>query len=103
MQAEPLSSPSVAQTMPDVRPMAGKVVLITGGTGGIGKATAIGPCRPRARFGITGRDLEPPMEGTKDPAGHRNRVPAFECGCVSSAGSVSAGCSCRKQAKQRSH
>src|ERR1700694_4979175 len=31
----------MAQTMPDARPMTGKAVLVTGGTGGIGKATAI--------------------------------------------------------------
>jgi NAD(P)-dependent dehydrogenase (short-subunit alcohol dehydrogenase family) len=37
-------------------PMANKVVLITGGTGGIGKATAIGLARLGARIGITGRD-----------------------------------------------
>jgi NAD(P)-dependent dehydrogenase (short-subunit alcohol dehydrogenase family) len=37
-------------------PMAGKSVLITGGTGGIGRATAIGLAALGARVGITGRD-----------------------------------------------
>jgi retinol dehydrogenase-14 len=37
-------------------PMAGKTVLVTGGTGGIGKATAIGLSTMGARVGITGRD-----------------------------------------------
>jgi NAD(P)-dependent dehydrogenase (short-subunit alcohol dehydrogenase family) len=37
--------------------MAGKVVMITGGTGGIGRATAIGLARMGARVGISGRDL----------------------------------------------
>jgi NAD(P)-dependent dehydrogenase (short-subunit alcohol dehydrogenase family) len=36
--------------------MAGKTVLVTGGTGGIGRATAVGLARMGARVGITGRD-----------------------------------------------
>src|ERR1700737_4951084 len=38
-------------------PMTDKVVLITGGTRGIGKAAAIGLATMGARVGITGRDL----------------------------------------------
>jgi retinol dehydrogenase-14 len=39
-------------------PMAGKTVLVTGGTGGIGRATAMGLAAMGARLGITGRDHE---------------------------------------------
>jgi retinol dehydrogenase 14 len=38
--------------------MTGKTVLITGGTGGIGRAAAIGLASLGARVGITGRDRE---------------------------------------------
>src|SRR5690348_4944477 len=38
------------------RPMAGRTVLVTGGTGGIGKATALGLAMMGAHVAITGRD-----------------------------------------------
>jgi NAD(P)-dependent dehydrogenase (short-subunit alcohol dehydrogenase family) len=38
--------------------MAGRTVLITGGTSGIGRATAMGLAEMGARLAITGRDRE---------------------------------------------
>jgi NAD(P)-dependent dehydrogenase (short-subunit alcohol dehydrogenase family) len=46
--------------MADAALMAGKSVLVTGGTGGIGRATAIGLAALGARVGITGRDQAAP-------------------------------------------
>jgi NAD(P)-dependent dehydrogenase (short-subunit alcohol dehydrogenase family) len=43
--------------------MAGRTVLVTGGTGGIGRATAMGLATMGAHLGITGRDRER-TEGT---------------------------------------
>jgi retinol dehydrogenase-14 len=46
-----------ARTLPTMtNTMSGKTVLITGGTGGIGKAAAVGLASMGARVGITGRD-----------------------------------------------
>ncbi len=50
----PLEEPR--DTHGDAPLMAGKSVLVTGGTGGLGRATAIGLAALGARVGITGRD-----------------------------------------------
>jgi len=68
-------------------PMAGKVVLITGGTGGIGKATAIGLATMGARVGITGRDFDRAEEAVADirAASGNQGVDAFAADMTSQA------------------
>jgi len=68
--------------------MTGRTVVVTGGTGGIGKATAIGLALLGARVGITGRDRDRAREAAEDiraPGG-----PAVEAfvGDLSSQGEV---------------
>jgi retinol dehydrogenase-14 len=48
------------------RPMAGRTVLVTGGTGGIGKATATGLAAMGARVAITGRDRQRAEAASRD-------------------------------------
>ena len=63
-------------------PMAGQTVLVTGGTGGIGRATATGLAAMGARVGITGRDIARTQAAawfavvTAKPAGRRGAVRA---------------------------
>src|SRR5438270_3876395 len=87
MREGQLSSPSDAPTLADTRPMAGKVVLITGGTGGIGKATAIGLATLGARVGITGRDLARADQAVADirTASRNQAVDAFAADMTSQA------------------
>jgi retinol dehydrogenase-14 len=61
--------------MADAALMAGKSVLVTGGTGGIGRATAIGLAALGARVGITGRDQAAPRRLRHASALHRAARP----------------------------
>src|SRR5437588_1481452 len=87
MRGERLSSPSETATATGTLPMAGKVVLITGGTGGIGKATAIGLATLGAGVGITGRDLARAEQAVADirTASGNQAVDAFAAEMTSQA------------------
>ena len=52
----PATGDPYREPMADTALMSGKTVVVTGGTGGIGKATAIGLAQLGARVAITGRD-----------------------------------------------
>ena len=60
-----------------MKPMLGKTVLITGGTGGIGRAAAIGLASKGARVGITGRDRTR-AEGAAAVIAHKSGNPAVD-------------------------
>ena len=73
--------------MAEPLPMTGKIVLVTGGSGGIGKATAIGLATMGARVGITGRDLARTEQAAADirAASGNSDVDAFAADMASQA------------------
>ncbi|MGX7678331.1 SDR family NAD(P)-dependent oxidoreductase [Jatrophihabitans sp. DSM 45814] len=59
---------NIKQTPPG--PMAGKTVVVTGGTGGIGRACAVGLARLGARVAITGRDAVRAEDAAREVGRH---------------------------------
>jgi NAD(P)-dependent dehydrogenase (short-subunit alcohol dehydrogenase family) len=63
---------------PQIGPMAGRTVLVTGGSGGIGKATALGLAAMGAHLAITGRDRARTEEAAREiRAAGSGQVTAF--------------------------
>lgn len=73
--------------MSETRPLAGRNVVVTGGTGGIGKATAMGLASLGARVGIIGRDPARIAAAAEDlrRVSDDNEVDAFEADLSSQA------------------
>ena len=81
--AGPPSDTGMTGMVEDPKPMAGKIVLVTGGTSGIGKATATGLASMGAHVAITGRDLgraeAAAVEIRERPAIHASTRLALTC------------------------
>ena len=73
-------------------PMAGRTVLVTGGTAGIGKATALGLATMGAHVAITGRDRGTHgCRGRRDPSRRRRAGGRVGRGPVFPVGGAAAG------------